>query len=241
MRQVLTSGSASRSQHGRQKGHSSSARPDGMQAQHRNRMSDSWVSSNTVLRKNGEELSISFDNHGSLCFSLICPGSTGSALFDRTEQHNPVLHTCACHCLTLSCCMVGLRQQPATPLTDLQLNIEFCLHRRYLSMSLQPRALICTWTAGHQGGHFATSAAFPPWIGGNPDGEDTSAPPTPAGRTLGQRGGNPPDELSPPAMLGSPLSRQTGRRAEAQLLNGQSSPLPWTAHAAPSGDILALV
>ncbi|KAK9867627.1 hypothetical protein WJX84_006104 [Apatococcus fuscideae] len=133
-----------RSQNGRQKGHSSSARPDGMQMQHRNRMADSWVSSNTVLRKNGH----------------------------------------------------------------------------------------------HQGGHFANSAAFPPWIGGNPDGDDTSAPPTPAGRTLGQRVGNPPDELSPPAMLGSPLSRQTGRRAEAQLLNGQSSPLPWSAQAAPSGERL---
>ena len=89
---------------------------------------------------------------------------------------------------------------------------------------------------GHpHGGHFAASTAFPNWIGGNPDGDDTSAPPTPAGRTLGQRGGNPPDELSPPAMLGSPLSRQTGRRAEAQLLNGHTSPLPWNAHTTPAG------
>ncbi|KAK9867210.1 hypothetical protein WJX84_001208 [Apatococcus fuscideae] len=133
-----------RSQNGRQKGHNTSARPGGMQGQQHNRMSDSWVSSNTVLRKSGHP----------------------------------------------------------------------------------------------HGGHFAASTAFPNWIGGNPDGDDTSAPPTPAGRTLGQRGGNPPDELSPPAMLGSPLSRQTGRRAEAQLLNGHTSPLPWNAHTTPAGERL---
>ena len=44
-----------RSQSSRQKGHSSTNRPGGMPGAH-NRMSDSWVSSNTVLRKSGKGL-----------------------------------------------------------------------------------------------------------------------------------------------------------------------------------------